>query len=165
MPVLLARSMWIPELPAWEIVFRAAVIYVFIQLLFRVAGRKEFGRWGASDIVLLFLVTTSARNSIVAEDSSLTAAMIALTTIVFLDWLVSLATSRSRRAADVLEGSPAQLVRDGALQRDVMRRTRISEDELLARAREMGRASLGDVKDAFLERSGKITLVLRERTA
>jgi uncharacterized membrane protein YcaP (DUF421 family) len=43
-----------------------------------------------------------------------------------------------------------------------MRRTRISEDDLLAKAREQGKERLADVREAFLERSGKITLVLRE---
>ncbi len=156
------ESLWKPELPPWEVVLRAAIVYVFVQVLFRLAGRKEFGRWGASDIVLLFLVTTAVRKSLVGDDKSITTAMVALATIVGLDWAFSLLTSRSRRAADFLEGPIRRLVRDGELQRDVMRRTRVSEDELLARVREHGRESLADVKDAFLERSGKITVVLRD---
>jgi uncharacterized membrane protein YcaP (DUF421 family) len=156
-------ALWKPELSPLEVMFRAAAVYVFIQVLFRVVGRKELARWGASDIVLLFLVATAARKSIVADDASLTTAMIGLATIVALDRLLSLLSARSRRAADLLEGPVRQLVRDGELQRDVMRKTRISEDELLAHVREKGKESLDAVKDAFLERSGKVTLVLRER--
>jgi uncharacterized membrane protein YcaP (DUF421 family) len=159
------HRMWVPELPPHEVVFRATVVYVFIQVLFRVVGRKEFGRWGASDIVLLFLITTAARETIVASDHSLTSAMIGLATIVFLDWLLSVATSRSRRAADLVEGRVRQLVKDGELRREVMRRTRISEDELLAEVRQRGGESLAEVKDAFLERSGKVTIVLRRQRA
>jgi uncharacterized membrane protein YcaP (DUF421 family) len=154
-------ALWTPELSPLEVIVRASIIYFFVQLLFRVAGRKELGRWGPSDIVLLFLITTAARMSIVADDSSLTTAMVALATIVGLDWAVSLLTARSRRAADLLEGPVRQLVRDGELQREVMRRTRISEDELLAHVRAAGKETLADLKDAFLERSGKITVVLR----
>ncbi|MFY3742505.1 DUF421 domain-containing protein [Anaeromyxobacter sp. Red801] len=154
-------ALWRPELPPWEVVFRAAFVYLFVQLLFRLVGRKEFARWGVSDIVLLFLITTAARKSIVADDASLTTAVVALTTLIGLDWLFSLLTSRSRRAADLFEGRIRQLVRDGALQRDVMRATRVSEDELLAHVRRLGKESLRDVKDAFLERSGSITIVLR----
>jgi uncharacterized membrane protein YcaP (DUF421 family) len=156
-------ALWSPELPPQEVIFRAAFVYLFIQVLFRLAGRKELARWGASDIVLLFLIATAARKSIVADDASLTTAAIALATIVGLDTLLSAVTARSPRIADLVEGPVRQLVRDGALQRDVMRKTRISEDELLARAREKGKESLAEVKDAFLERSGKITIVPRER--
>jgi len=156
-------GMWQPELAPLEVVVRAAAIYLFVQVLFRLVGRKELGRWGASDVVLLFLITTAARMSIVADDPSLTSAMIGLATIVGLAWAQSWLSSRSRRVADVLEGPVRQLVRDGELQRDVMRRTRISEDELLAHLREKGKDRLDDVRDAFLERSGKITFLLREQ--
>jgi uncharacterized membrane protein YcaP (DUF421 family) len=156
-------SLWTPELAPLEVIFRAVTIYVFIQVLFRVVGRKELGRWGPSDVVLLFLITTAARKSLVANDASLTTAMIALATIVLLDLALSAISARSTRAANLLQGPVRQLVRDGALQHEVMRKTRISEDELLAHVREKGKESLADVKDAFLERSGKITVVLRER--
>ena len=158
----LAR-LWTPELTPWEVVFRAAVMFAFLQIAFRVAGRKELGRWGAPEVALLVLVTTSVRTSIVGDDSSLTSAMIALATILTLDRLVSTMAARSRRVADLVEGPVRRLVRDGAVQRDELARTRISEDELLSRVRESGRERLEDVKDAFFERSGKITLVFRER--
>jgi uncharacterized membrane protein YcaP (DUF421 family) len=155
-------SLWIPELSPWEVIVRATIVYALVQVLFRVAGRKELGRWSISDVALLFLVATAVRKSIVADDASLTTAAIGLGTIVLLDWLLSLVTSRSDRAADLLEGPVRQLVRDGELLRRTMRRTRVSEGELLACVREHGRESLADLRDAFLERSGRITVILRD---
>lgn len=157
------ESMWKPELSPLEVVLRAAIIYAFLIVAFRVVGRKELGRWGASDVVLLFLISVAARQTIVGEDRSLTTAMVALGTLLGLDWALSALTARSSRLADLLEGEIRQLVRDGELQRDVMRRTRISEDELLEQVRRAGKETLADLKDAFLERSGKITIVLREQ--
>jgi uncharacterized membrane protein YcaP (DUF421 family) len=155
-------SLWRPELSPWEVSLRAAIIYLFIQLLFRVAGRKELGRWGLPEVALLFLVTTASRMSVVADDPSLTSAMVALVTIVALDRLLSYLSFRSARLADLLEGPVRQLVRDGELQRDALRRTQISEDELLAKLREKGKTRLDQVKDAFFERSGTVTFVFRE---
>jgi uncharacterized membrane protein YcaP (DUF421 family) len=158
-------SLWKPEITPWEVVVRAAAIYVFLQLLLRIAGRKELGEWGISDVALLFLITIAVRNSIVANDTSLTSAMIGLATIVALDWLVSHLCSRSTRLADVIEGPVRQLVRDGQLLREAMRRTRVSEDDLLARVREKGKRTLEEIQDAFLERSGKITIIFRETSS
>ncbi len=103
------------------------------------------------------------RQSIVDHDISLTSAMVALATIAVLDWFLSLLTSRSERAADVIEGRVRQLVRDGELQHHVLRRVRLSRSELLATVRERGGESLDDVKHAFLTRTGKVTVVLRRR--
>jgi uncharacterized membrane protein YcaP (DUF421 family) len=159
-PFDLAR-LWKPDLPPWEVALRAAIVYAFVQLVFRAAGRKELGRWGVPEVALLFLVTTSTRMSIVADDESLTSAMVALTTIVVLDRILSSLASRSRRAADLIEGPVRRLVRNGELVHEELARARLSEDELLARVREQGRERLEDVKDAFLERSGKVTIVFR----
>jgi uncharacterized membrane protein YcaP (DUF421 family) len=154
--------LWIPELTPWEVTFRAAVMYLFIQALFRVAGRKAIGRWGVPEIALLFLVTTSARMSVVGDDPSLTSAMIALVTIVALDRLLSGIVARSPRAADLIEGPVRRLVKDGELQRATLARIHLSEEELLAKVREQGRERLDEVKDAFFERSGTITIVFRD---
>src|SRR5512142_3167749 len=94
-------GLFAPELPPWEVALRAAFVYVFIQLIFRAVGRKELGRWGLPDVVLLFLLGTSVRTSIVGKDASLTSAMIGLSTIALLDWLLSTATARSDRLADL----------------------------------------------------------------
>ncbi len=150
-----------PALAPWDVVVRAAVMYVFVQLVFRVLGRKELGRWGLPDVVLLFLLGTSVRMTIVGSDASLTSAMIGLATIACLDWIQSWVTAHSERWADILEGPLRQLVRDGQVQRDVLRRSRLSESELLAYVRERGGEAIRDVKDAFIERSGKVTVVLR----
>jgi uncharacterized membrane protein YcaP (DUF421 family) len=160
-PFDLAR-MWKPDIPPWEVALRAAIIYGFVQLVFRIAGRKELGRWGTPEVALLFLVTVATRKSIVADDESLTTAMVALATIVVLDRILSALTSRSRRTADLVEGPVRQLVRAGKIDREEMSRARLSEDELLARVRERGKERLEDVKDAFLERSGNVTIIFKQ---
>jgi uncharacterized membrane protein YcaP (DUF421 family) len=158
---LTLAGLFAPELPPWEVALRAAFVYVFIQVLFRALGRKELGRWGLPDVVLLFLLGTAVRTSIVGKDASLTSAMVGLSTIALLDWLLSRASARSDRVADLLEGPVRQLVRDGEILDRQLRRVRLSRSELLAHVHEKGGESLSDVKHAFLERSGKVTVVLR----
>jgi uncharacterized membrane protein YcaP (DUF421 family) len=150
-----------PELNPLEVVLRAAAVYLLVQLVFRLAGRKALQRWGPPEIVLLFLVTTAVRKSIVADDESITTALVALVTIVGLDRLVTTLTARWRKAADVIEGPVVRLVRDGQVDRAAMARVRIGEHELLARVRERGHERLEDVRDAWFERSGEVTLVFR----
>ena len=70
-------GLWKPELNPLEVVLRATIIYAFLLVAFRVVGRKELGRWGASDVVLIFLISVAARQSIVGNDGSLTTAMLA----------------------------------------------------------------------------------------
>lgn len=150
-----------PELNPLETVLRAALAYLSVLVVFRLAGRKAFQRWGPPEIVLLFLVSTAMRKSIVADDRSLTTAVLALVTIVALDRVVTTLIARARRSADVIEGPVLQLVRDGALDHAAMRRARLGEHELLARVREKGHERLDEIRHAFFERSGEVTIVFK----
>jgi uncharacterized membrane protein YcaP (DUF421 family) len=156
----LAR-LWTPELNPLEVVLRATLAYLSVHVVFRVAGRKAFQRWGAPEIVLLFLVSTAMRKSIVVDDESVTTAVIALVTLAALDRLVTTITARWRKAADVVEGPVLQLVRDGAIDRAAMRRARLGEHELLSRVRAKGHTRLDEIRDAFFERSGEVTMTFR----
>lgn len=153
--------LWTPELHPAEVVLRAAIIYLFAQLVFRVAGRKALQRWGMPEVALLFLVTTALRGSIVADDPSLTTAMIALVTIVALDRLLTTLAFRWRTCADVLEGPVLHLVRDGVVDHGALARARVAEHELLSRVRARGHQRLDEIKDAWFERSGEVTIVFR----
>jgi uncharacterized membrane protein YcaP (DUF421 family) len=150
-----------PELNPLETVLRAGVVYLLVHLVFRLAGRKALQRWGLPEVVLLFLVTVAVRKSIVSDDESVTTAMIALATIAGLDRLVTTLTARWREVADVIEGPVVQLVRDGKLDRAAMARVRIGEHELLSRVREKGRERVEDIRHAWFERSGEVTIVFR----
>ena len=144
-----------------EVVLRATIVYFFALALFRIAGRKSIQRWGMPEVVLLFLVTVALREAIVVEDGSITTAMIALATIAALDRLLTTVKYRWRGAADVIEGRVVQLVRDGVIDRRAMARVRVAEHELLSRVRARGHERLDEIKDAFFEPTGDVTIVFR----
>lgn len=159
-PFDLARLL-VPELHPLEVVLRAALAYLSVQVVFRFAGRKAFQRWGPPEIALLFLVGTAMRKSIVVDDPSATTAVIALVTLVALDRVATTFTARSPRTADFVEGPVLYLVRDGKLDRAAMSRARLGEHELPARVRARGRERLDEIRDAWFERSGEVTIVFR----
>jgi uncharacterized membrane protein YcaP (DUF421 family) len=57
----------------------------------------------------------------------------------------------------------AAVVRDGALLRRNMRREFLTEDELMESLRQEGIDELKDVKAAYVEAEGKITVIGRNR--
>jgi uncharacterized membrane protein YcaP (DUF421 family) len=156
------QQLWSPQIALLEVVLRASIIYLFIQLLLRVMGRKELGRYSTFDATLLFLITTAARTSIVADDTSVTSALVGLATIVGWNWLFSYLAFRSETFATIVEGPVRRLIVNGELQLGALHRARISHRELLANLRQHGHESLERVRDAYLERSGTITFVMRE---
>jgi uncharacterized membrane protein YcaP (DUF421 family) len=107
---------------------------------------------------VLFLIAVSLRMTMVGNDVSLTSGLISISSLLAADWLFSYLSYRHERVADVLQGKPMVLVRNGELQRDAMRKARVSRHQLLALARLHGHPSLDNLEEAVLERSGKISL-------
>ncbi len=156
------HAVWVPTWSPWEVIFRASAVYAFTVALFRVVGRKELSRYATHDIVLLFLIATAARQSMVGSDSSVTSAFIALATIAGWDTLLSWLAYRSRRVAAVVDGRLRRLVSDGKIHDDELRRVRMSREELASLLRRHGHDDLGRVRDAYMERSGRVTFVMRD---
>jgi uncharacterized membrane protein YcaP (DUF421 family) len=161
-PKLDLAGMFTPTISPWEVALRAALIYLGIIALLRLAGRKELGRYSHYDVALLFLVTTAARQSIVGSDQSLTSAFVGLATIIGLDRLLSEITFRWPATDRALSGSTLQLLRDGIPDEDALRRSRLTVEDLRSRLRKHGTDDLQRAAAAYLETNGQITFVLRE---
>lgn len=156
------HGIWVPEMNPVEVIFRVSMVFLFSQLVLRLLGRKELGRYSTFDLALLFLLTVCLRRTLVGDDNSLTTGFLALATLGAWDRLFSWLSFRDRRAARVLEGRPRELVREGELVHENLRKTHISQSELLSQLRSHGRDDLSSVRAAFLEPNGRVTFLFRE---
>lgn len=158
-------NLWRPQLDPLETVLRAVFVYAFAQLVLRAVGRKELGRYSTYDVVLLFLLTTALRQTLVAEDTSLITGFLSLATLGLMDWLSSYLSFRSTRIANLLQGSVRELVLDGKLNEKAMRRVRMSRDQLMSALRAHGEESLERVRSAYLEPNGKLSFLFKKGAA
>jgi uncharacterized membrane protein YcaP (DUF421 family) len=59
----------------------------------------------------------------------------------------------------LVSAKPIQIVKDGRLLRKNMRREFLTEEELMDHLRQQGIEELKDVKEAYVESEGKITVI------
>lgn len=143
-------------------VLRAGLIYFFVLLLFRLAGKRTFSELTPFDFVLLLIVGEATQQGLLGEDFSVTNAFIVITTLVTIDVLMAAAKSRSSFLDRLLEGRAVLLIDDGDILRDRMRKAKVDEYDVMEAARSShGLENLGDIKYAVLERSGGISVIPR----
>ena len=145
-----------------DIVIRAAVVYVFVYLVLRGLGKRELGELSAFELVLLFVVGDLVQQSITQDDKSITAAILAISTIAIFIVVQSYLAFRFRPVQSVLEGAPVVVVHHGVLVESVLRRQRMTEDEVHQSARSEGIADLSDVELAILEPDGKLSFITED---
>ena len=141
-----------------EKVLRSVLIYLFLLVAFRFAGKRELGQANTLDLAVLLLVANAVQNGIIGNDVSVTGAAVGAVVLFGLNALFSRATYRYQRVADLLEGEPTVLIRDGKPLAGALRHERISLSELRAIARRQGFPNLAAVHSAILETNGVVTM-------
>jgi uncharacterized membrane protein YcaP (DUF421 family) len=153
--------MWQIAVPWWELVLRSAVVYAFLLILLRVTGKRQVGQLAPFDLVLLLVLSNAVQNSMNAGDNSLLGGLVSATTLVGLNFVVGLATYRSKNIEDLIEGRPEILIHNGRLFDKVRAKAKLTHHELNAALRQAGCAAIEDVHVATLENTGAITVVPR----
>jgi uncharacterized membrane protein YcaP (DUF421 family) len=142
-----------------DIVVRAAFVFLFIWLVLRALGKRELGELTAFELVLLFVIGDLVQQSITQNDTSITAAVLAISTITLLILAQSYAAFRWKCLRPVLEGDPVVIVHEGRVVLPTLRRERMTEDDVHEAAREQGIGDLAAVRVAILEPGGKISFI------
>lgn len=144
-------------------VIRAAVTYVFVWLVFRVAGKRSLAETTTFDFVLLLIISETTQAALLDHDNSLTNSFLLILTMVGIDVGLSWWKQRWRRLEKLLDGVPLVILADGIPIKDRMDRARVDEGDVLAAARQLqGLERLDQIKYAVLERNGGITVIPRE---
>lgn len=149
------------QLPWWELVARGAVVYAVLLLMVRLTGKRTVGQFTPFDLLVVMLLSEAVSNSLTGGDNSLPAGLVIAATLIVLNMAIAYATSHSRKIADLVDGTPVLLGRDGKIFVDVVKKCRVAEGDVEEALREAD-CPLENMKCAFLEADGRIT-VLQKR--
>jgi len=143
-----------------ETVFRAAVVYLLLLVVFRLSGKRSLAQITSFDFVLLLIIGEAVQQGLLGEDFSLTSAMLIVVTLVGMDIGISLIKQRSPWIDKIVDSVPLILVEEGRLHEERMQKARVDLEDILAAAREtQGLERLDQIKYAILERSGGISVI------
>ena len=143
----------------WELIIRGTAVYWFLVLVFRFVCRRDVGSVGMADILLLVIIADAAQNAMAGDYRTITDGFILVSTIIgwnlAIDWLAF----HSPRVRRVFEPKALPLVIEGRIQWRNLRRELISKEELLGKLREHEVADVKDVKAAYMESDGAISVI------
>lgn len=148
--------------PVGEIFVRGTVTYLALLLMMRVAGQRESGGLGITDVLLVVLVAQATAGGLTGDSRSVTDGLLLVVTILMWSIVVDAVAYRWPRAADLLKARPRPLIDDGRLNHKVMRREFMTREEVLTQLRLHGIEDPSLVKRAYLEPNGMISVVRRD---
>jgi len=141
---------------------RAVVVFAFLLVALRIAGRRELAQMTSFDLILLLVVSNAVQNSITAGDTSLTGGLVSAAVLIGVNWAIGYAVWRWRRVERLLQGNPLRLVTDGKMHLGALRQERLSLAELHSALRKQGIAGIADCRAVTLEPDGTLTVLRRD---
>src|SRR5262245_4385402 len=162
MPAQTWADMFRLTLPVLEKIIRPWVIYVFLIVGLRLAGKRELAQINTFDLVVLLMLSNTVQNAIIGDDNSVTGGVIGAASLMVLNYLVVRFLFRRTKLDRFLEGSPVVLIKNGRVLRKHLDRELISIQELTAAAHKQGFRSLDDIEECVLETGGSLAFIAKD---
>jgi len=148
-----------------EKVVRPVLVYLFLVIGLRLAGKRELAQLNAFDLVVLLTLSNTVQNAIIGADNSLLGGVIGATTLLVFNFIVVRFAFTHPRVERFIQGDADMLMRNGTVIAERLRAEGVTVGELEAAARRQGFPSLRDVDKAILEASGGVTFVAKKPRA
>ncbi|MEP6592820.1 MAG: YetF domain-containing protein [Acidobacteriota bacterium] len=155
-------DLWIPGEPILAKILRPLVVYAFLVISLRLAGKRELAQLNPFDLVVLLTLSNTVQNAIIGNDNSITGGIIGAISLLVANYAVVRFLYRHERLDRLIEGDPVVLINDGRLQEDSCTAELVTHAELEAAAHKQGFASLDEVERAVLEPGGVLALFGRK---
>ena len=140
-------------------VVAGVVTYAFVVVLLRTSGKRTLSKLNAFDFVATIALGSIFASVAVSRSLPVSEGIVALATLVGLQFLVSAIASRWPPTRKALTSAPAALLVHGKLHEGALSSSRVSRDEIAAAVRKEGYGSFEAVDYVVLETDGSFSVI------
>lgn len=146
------------ELTVTQVCLRAIVVYLVLIGYVRVGKKRLLGQASAFDAVLLIIIGSVASRA-VSGTAPFLASLAATLVFILMHWVISYFDETSPLFGFLTKGADTLLVKNGRIDRRALHNSHMSVDDLMEDLRLHGIDDLKKVKEARLERNGKLSVI------
>lgn len=145
-------------------VLRAAAVYLFVLVVFRISGKRSLSQITTFDFILLLIIGEATQHALLGDDFSVINAFVVIATLITLDVAFAWMERRMPSFGRAVESLPVVVLEHGKLLHDRAEREGVTLSEILAEGRDKhGLERLDQFKYAILERHGGISVIPQDK--
>ena len=153
------KDMFVLGIPLLEKILRPIVVYAFLVISLRLAGKRELVQLNPFDLVVLLTLSNTVQNAIIGDDNSVVGGIIGATSLLATNFLVVRFLYGHRKLDQLVEGRAEVLIENGKVRTPHLKSELITMAQLEAAARKQGFESLSEVAQCVLEPGGTLTFL------
>lgn len=146
----------------FEVFLISLCIYIYLSILLRIFGKKEFSQLNVFDFVVFLIIAEIMTDTVGNKDFTFFHGVVATVTLIVVDRIVSMITMKSKRLRDIFEGRPTYIIFKGRLNQEKMKKQRYTVDDLSHHLRVNDIDSISKVEFALLETNGSLSIIPKD---
>lgn len=141
-----------------EVIFRSTVMFIILLLTLKLAGKRGVKQLSIFETVIVIALGSAAGDPMFYEDVGIVPAGIVFLVIIVLYRTVTWLTGKSKKFEEFIEGKTECLINNGKFSVTSFKKETLAQDEFFSELRVKSIEHLGQVKHAFIEPSGEISV-------
>jgi uncharacterized membrane protein YcaP (DUF421 family) len=146
---------------AAQAIVAGILAFAAIVTMIRISGKRTVAKWNAFDLIVTVALGSMLATTIVSETVPLLTGVAAILLLIAAQFAITWLSVRVSLVSSIVKSEPALLLRDGLLDRRMMRRERVTEQEVLTAARRRGFGDLREIAAIVLETDGSFSVLGR----
>ncbi len=152
----------------WDVLWKTSVttvaIFTIIIVYVRMAGLRTFAKMSSFDFATTIAIGSILAGVVMGTETSILKGAVALGTILVFQQLYTSVKLKSDAFEDFAENKPVLLMDGSKILHDNLKRTNVSQSDLIAKLREANVLRLSQVMAVVLETTGDISVLHQEGT-
>lgn len=153
------------DLPAaflLEVVFRTIVMFLMVLMTLKLTGKRGVKQLSVFEVVIIISLGSAAGDPMFYEDVGILTAITVFACIMLMYRLVTVLLGKSKKFETFMEGKVQCFIEDGQFSINNFEREDLAKDEFFAELRLKSIEHLGQVKNAYIETNGAISVYFYE---
>ena len=142
-----------------EIIIMAVLVYSSIIVILRLSGKRTLSDLNAFDFIVSVTIGSIAGTTILSSTTSLSEGIVAVVTLVLLQYIVAKLDVHFKSVSKLLKSNPTLLYYNGEYLEKNMKKMRITKQDILQEVRYQGGTVIESVDAIILESHGKISVI------
>jgi uncharacterized membrane protein YcaP (DUF421 family) len=155
------QRMLIGDLPwtfTFEVIVRTVILYVYTLLMIRLLMKRAVGQLSLVEFLLVIALGSAVGDPMFYHDVPLLHGIAVITVVVLLDRGLGYSIMRSEVVEKFLEGKPCLVIHDGMMLPKALGEAGMNREELFQFLRLQGVEHLGQVRNAYVEQGGHVSI-------
>ena len=138
---------------------RAIILYMIVLIVMRLMGKREIGQLQPFELAISIMIADLASVPMTELGIPITNGIIPILGLLVMHMLISIINMKSLKMRTIMSGQPSLLIYRGKIDEKVLRKERLTLNELEEKLRSNNVFNLGDVEYAILETNGEVTVI------